>query len=169
MYNVGPTSSTLVQHCTNVIQMFCVYWVICVTSWNRMHNSGGAPNATLYTNVLPQYIFCNMHCYWPLTCSAEHPFLVYLNIYVSPLVSLGRCIFRSLRIYMFLGIKLLLLLAFWCGRLSGSVTYTSLVICFLLKKNPYKFLSGQYHKSLPSPMCQFTQCQTRPCNLQRTE
>ena len=26
MYNVGPASSTLVQHCTNVIQMFCVCW-----------------------------------------------------------------------------------------------------------------------------------------------
>ena len=25
MYNVGPTSSTLVQYCTNVIQMFCGY------------------------------------------------------------------------------------------------------------------------------------------------
>ena len=25
-YNVGPASSTLVQHCTNVIQMFCVCW-----------------------------------------------------------------------------------------------------------------------------------------------
>ena len=27
LYNVGTTSSTLVQHCTNVIQIFCVYWV----------------------------------------------------------------------------------------------------------------------------------------------
>ena len=27
LYNVGPTSSTLVQHCTNVIQMICLYWV----------------------------------------------------------------------------------------------------------------------------------------------
>ena len=27
LYNAGPTSSTLVQHCTNVIQMFCVCWV----------------------------------------------------------------------------------------------------------------------------------------------
>ena len=26
LYNVGPTSSTLVQHCTNVKQMFCVCW-----------------------------------------------------------------------------------------------------------------------------------------------
>ena len=26
LYNVCPTSSTLVQPCTNVIQMFCVYW-----------------------------------------------------------------------------------------------------------------------------------------------
>ena len=26
LYNVGPTSSTLVQHCAIVIQMFCVYW-----------------------------------------------------------------------------------------------------------------------------------------------
>ena len=26
LYNVGPTSSTLVQHCINVIQMFCVDW-----------------------------------------------------------------------------------------------------------------------------------------------
>ena len=26
LYNVGPTSSTLVQHCINVIQMFCVCW-----------------------------------------------------------------------------------------------------------------------------------------------
>ena len=26
LHNVGPTSSTLVQDCTNVIQMFCVYW-----------------------------------------------------------------------------------------------------------------------------------------------
>ena len=25
LYNVYPTSSTLVQHCTNIIQMFCVY------------------------------------------------------------------------------------------------------------------------------------------------
>ena len=27
LYNVGPTSSTLAQHCTNVIQMFRVRWV----------------------------------------------------------------------------------------------------------------------------------------------
>ena len=26
LFNVDPTSSTLVQHCINVIQMFCVYW-----------------------------------------------------------------------------------------------------------------------------------------------
>ena len=26
LYNVGPTSSTLVRHCTNVVPMFCVYW-----------------------------------------------------------------------------------------------------------------------------------------------
>ena len=26
LYNVGPTSLTLVRHCTNVIQMFCAYW-----------------------------------------------------------------------------------------------------------------------------------------------
>ena len=26
LYNVGPTSSTLVRHCINVIQMFCVCW-----------------------------------------------------------------------------------------------------------------------------------------------
>ena len=32
MYNVGSTSSTLVQHCTNVIQMFRVYWDPC-TRW----------------------------------------------------------------------------------------------------------------------------------------
>ena len=25
--NVNPTSSALAQPCTNVIQMFCVYWV----------------------------------------------------------------------------------------------------------------------------------------------
>ena len=31
---VGPTSSTLVQHCTNVIQMFCVYWAISLPSWS---------------------------------------------------------------------------------------------------------------------------------------
>ena len=28
LYNVGPTSSTLVRHCTNVIQMLCVCWVL---------------------------------------------------------------------------------------------------------------------------------------------
>ena len=28
LYNVGPTSATLVQHCINVIQMCCVYWVV---------------------------------------------------------------------------------------------------------------------------------------------
>ena len=27
LYNVGPKSWTLVQHCINVMQMFCVYWV----------------------------------------------------------------------------------------------------------------------------------------------
>ena len=26
MYNVGPTSKTLVRRCTNVIKMFCVCW-----------------------------------------------------------------------------------------------------------------------------------------------
>ena len=26
LYNVVPTSSTLTQHCTNIVQMFCVYW-----------------------------------------------------------------------------------------------------------------------------------------------
>ena len=30
LYNVGPTYSTLAQHCMNVIQMFCVYWVACI-------------------------------------------------------------------------------------------------------------------------------------------
>ena len=28
LYNDGPTSSTLDQHCINVIQMFCVFWVV---------------------------------------------------------------------------------------------------------------------------------------------
>ena len=28
LYNVGSTSSTLDQHCTNVIQILCVYWDI---------------------------------------------------------------------------------------------------------------------------------------------
>ena len=28
LYNVGTMSSTLVQHCINVIQLFCVYWVV---------------------------------------------------------------------------------------------------------------------------------------------
>ena len=32
LYNVGPTSSTLVQHCTNVIQIFCVCWDIMSTN-----------------------------------------------------------------------------------------------------------------------------------------
>ena len=27
LYNVGPTFLTLVQHCMNIIQMFCVYLV----------------------------------------------------------------------------------------------------------------------------------------------
>ena len=27
LYNIGPTSSTLVQRCINAIQMFCVCWV----------------------------------------------------------------------------------------------------------------------------------------------
>ena len=35
MYNVGATSSTLVQHCTNVIQMFYVY---CVTFTRHRSN-----------------------------------------------------------------------------------------------------------------------------------
>ena len=26
LYNAGQTFSTLVQHCTNTLQMFCVYW-----------------------------------------------------------------------------------------------------------------------------------------------
>ena len=29
LYNVGPTSLTLVRHCANVIQMLCVYWECC--------------------------------------------------------------------------------------------------------------------------------------------
>ena len=33
--NVGPTSSTLVQHCTNVLQLFCVYWVYCCSILHR--------------------------------------------------------------------------------------------------------------------------------------
>ena len=28
LYNVGPTSSTLVRHCINVIKMFCVCWLV---------------------------------------------------------------------------------------------------------------------------------------------
>ena len=35
LYNVGPTSSTLNQHCINVIQMFCAYWVFCKTQWRK--------------------------------------------------------------------------------------------------------------------------------------
>ena len=31
IYNVGPTSKTLVQRCTHVIQMFCVCWVTTLT------------------------------------------------------------------------------------------------------------------------------------------
>ena len=34
LYNVGPTSSTLVQHCTNVIQKFCVYWELFCVTWS---------------------------------------------------------------------------------------------------------------------------------------
>ena len=33
LYNVGPTSSTLVQHCINVIQMFCVCWLWDLSPW----------------------------------------------------------------------------------------------------------------------------------------
>ena len=37
LYKVGPTSapSTLVQNCTNVIQMFCVCWGITTKLWKR--------------------------------------------------------------------------------------------------------------------------------------
>ena len=30
LYDVGPTSSTLVQRCTKIRQMFCVYWVVTI-------------------------------------------------------------------------------------------------------------------------------------------
>ena len=38
----GPTSSTLAQHCINVIQMFCVYWeedamIICMNNLQTTH------------------------------------------------------------------------------------------------------------------------------------
>ena len=51
MYNDGPTSSTLVQHCTNVIQMFCVYWkeiFHLITSFNLTDKPGepGVPEIT---------------------------------------------------------------------------------------------------------------------------
>ena len=35
LYNVGPTSSTLVHHCTNITQMFCVCWVSRSTTFIR--------------------------------------------------------------------------------------------------------------------------------------
>ena len=37
LYNVAPTSSTLVQHCTNVILMFCVYWDVMWSEWDTSH------------------------------------------------------------------------------------------------------------------------------------
>ena len=37
LYKVGPTSSTLVQHCINAIQMFCVYWVATLIGKKTAH------------------------------------------------------------------------------------------------------------------------------------
>ena len=37
LYIVGPTSSTLVQHCTHVIQMFCIHWAaILLGKWPNL-------------------------------------------------------------------------------------------------------------------------------------
>ena len=37
LYNVGPTSSTLDQHCTNAIQMFCAYWEVIIIWIGNLH------------------------------------------------------------------------------------------------------------------------------------
>ena len=37
--HVGPKCSTLIQHCTNIIQMFCVYWRLTwapISSWHHV-------------------------------------------------------------------------------------------------------------------------------------
>ena len=44
-----------------------------------MHNSGGARDATFYTDVQSQYIFSIIHCCRRLTCSTEHPFSVFFR------------------------------------------------------------------------------------------
>ena len=51
MYNVGPTSSTLVQHCTNVMQMFCVYW--------ERIEADVYKRGFLESNILPLY-YCSL-------------------------------------------------------------------------------------------------------------
>ena len=40
LYNVGPTSSTLVQHCINVIQMFWTCWVSSASHVDHKVNAG---------------------------------------------------------------------------------------------------------------------------------
>ena len=44
LYNVGPTSSTLVQRCINVIQMFCVCFTYCL--------AGTSADPLIYTDNL---------------------------------------------------------------------------------------------------------------------
>ena len=54
MYNVGPTSLTLVQHCTNVTQMFCVDWVylpICVNIYFESLILSFFQDATLFQRI----------------------------------------------------------------------------------------------------------------------
>ena len=47
--NVGPTSLTLVQHCTKVIQMLFVYWIL----WKMDQNNASNLFAIPFSNNLP--------------------------------------------------------------------------------------------------------------------
>ena len=59
LYNVGPTSKTLGQRCINVIQMFCVCWVVLLYLYccseqqvNDAYLTLSAPGPTLDVSIL---------------------------------------------------------------------------------------------------------------------
>ena len=74
--NVGPTSSMLVHHCTNIIQMFCVYWVGFYSDKIVDH---GSHYRTVQTDQHITVLLCKAKRQYLLTCKVSRYCLLALH------------------------------------------------------------------------------------------
>ena len=93
LYNVGPTSKTLVQRCTNIIQMFCVHWgacyPVCLSARPSVRPSPRPPNLTCCHNNASTQIILSSVVWWISPAFTEICFLLLLPRVV---LKVGACL-----------------------------------------------------------------------------